>query len=380
MHVFMSQRDDQKKLPKRWVGCDIEEEYFGDDRKLGKKERKIAAAKDRSKYKKTDRDKLQKQTELSKEKEQDLLEGRVLSIVPEGILVEYGTGTVTCALRGALKKDKSQYKNLVTVGDIVKYALINPAEGLIYTIQPRRSILSRADNLSRRKEQLIAANIDQVIVTASVVSPPIKYPLVDRYIIAAQKGNMEPVVVINKIDLLQIGTEEKAIVDDLVAAYQAVQIPVILVSTITGQGMDELKEVMKNKASVFSGQSGVGKTSLINAITGLDLETRLIVERTQKGSHTTTTAKLIPLTFGGWCIDTPGIKSFGVWDLNKDEVEQYFSEIYTIGHQCRFPDCAHIHEQGCAVQQAVEKGTISLLRYSSYIALIETIGQEHLRR
>ena len=140
MHVFMVQRDDPDQLPKRWVKCDVEEEYFGDDIKLSKKERKSATAKDRSKYKKTDREKLQKQTGQQKTPSKDTLEGRVLSIVPEGIMVEHGKDVISCALRGVLKKDKSQFKNLVTVGDIVQFELITPTEGQISFVTPRRSI------------------------------------------------------------------------------------------------------------------------------------------------------------------------------------------------------------------------------------------------
>jgi ribosome biogenesis GTPase / thiamine phosphate phosphatase len=384
----MVQKDN---LPKRWVGCDLEEKYFGDDRKISKKERKSASAKDRSKYKKTDRDKLKKQIEqnhINKTSNKSFLEGRVLSIVPEGIVVEYEHSKIICALRGILKKDKSQFKNLITVGDYVDFELISPSEGQISYVKSRRSILSRADNLSRRKEQLIAANIDQVLVTTSVVSPPLKSALVDRYIIAARKGNMEPVVVINKIDLLQnegnhpdaLILQEKELWEELVNVYKTIDIPVVSVSIKTGEGIDQLKDIMRNKASVFSGQSGVGKSSLINVLTGLDLETRWVVEKTQKGSHTTTITNLVPLEFGGWCIDTPGIKSFGVWDLSKDEVEQYFTEIYSEGHHCQYPDCAHIHEKNCAVHAAVEAGKISILRYNSYLSLIASISQNHLRR
>jgi len=137
---------------------------------------------------------------------------------------------------------------------------------------------------------------------------------------------------------------------------------------------------MKDKASVFSGQSGVGKSSLINAITGSDLRIGEVVERTQKGSHTTTTAQLLPLAFGGWCIDTPGIKSFGVWELKTEEIEKYFTEIHTIGRQCHFPNCTHIHEADCAVLAAVEEEKISVIRYQSYLALIESVSEQHLRR
>jgi ribosome biogenesis GTPase len=378
-----------KPLPKQWVGCDIEESFFGDDRKLSKKERKIAAAKDRSKYKKTDRDQSQKQPaalHLVESSEKGLFKGRVLSIKSEGIIVEYQHHLLLCSLRGLLKKEKSQFKNIVTVGDWVLFERKGEKEGIILQIQPRHSILSRADNLSRRKEQLIAANVDQVLITLSVVSPSLKLGLSDRYIIAAQKGNMAPIILFNKMDLLNKSPgdpnvqKERELFIELATAYRHLKIPVGAVSVATGEGLDELKAIMKDKTSVFSGQSGVGKSSLINKITGLELETKGIVEKTQKGSHTTSSAQLIPLDFGGWCIDTPGIKSFGVWDLSKDEIEQYFTEIFLEGHQCRYPDCAHIHENECAVKKAVEEGRISSLRYMSYFSLIHDIAQEHVRR
>ncbi len=381
----MKGKEKHHHRPKQWVGCDIEEQYFGDDRKSGKQDRKLAQAKDRSKYKKTDQDKLKQK--VQKATKEHLLRGRVLSIVPEGILVDHEGHALMCSLRGVLKKEKSQFKNLVTVGDFVLYEAISATEGLIEYVEPRHSTLSRADNISRRKEQLIAANIDQVLITVSVVEPPLKPFLADRYIIAARKGGMEPVIVVNKIDLLEeeegenpaIGSERE-LLDEFVKAYTAVDVPVILVSTVTGVGIEDLKAAMKGKASVFSGQSGVGKSSLINAMTGMRLEVREVVDKTKKGAHTTTTAKLLPLEFGGWCIDTPGIKSFGVWDLQKNEIEQYFPEIFAHGRGCKYPDCSHQQEVGCAVLIAVEKGQISPLRYGSYLALMDSVSQEYLRR
>lgn len=374
-------------MAKRWVGCDVEEEFFGDDRKLSKKERKIATDKDRSKFKKTDQVKQKQRDDRFQERTTDesSLRGRVLSIVPEGILVDCEGEFTTCTLRGLLKKDKSQFKNLVTVGDFVRFQKLTPTEGIINQVEPRKSVLSRADNITRRKEQLIAANIDQVLITASVVEPPLKPALIDRYIIAAHKGNMTPVIIINKIDLLN-ATEseevlhEKELYDEALKAYASANIKVISVSASTGEGIDELKATMKDKASVFSGQSGTGKSSLINMVTGLNFSVGDVVGRTKKGAHTTTTAKLVPLSFGGWCIDTPGIKSFGIWDLKKDEIEEYFPEIFEHGKGCRFPDCTHTHEAGCAVHLAVEKEQISLMRFESFITLMATVSEKYLRR
>lgn len=373
----------KKHEHQRWIACDVEEEYLGEDRKSSKIERKRISDKDRSKYKKTDLDKQRKVTEINP----DWKRGRVISIVPEGILVATKEGNMTCSIRGTLKKEKSQYKNLVTVGDEVFFEEKSPGEGLIMAVEPRRTVLSRADNLSRRKEQLIAANIDQVLITTSVVSPALKAPLVDRYIIATEKGKMEPIVVVNKIDLLKSGDlndpliqAEKELYEAFIEGYRQVGIPVISVSAETGEGMDLLKAAMKDKSSVFSGQSGVGKSSLINAVTEYQLEVGDVVEKTKKGAHTTTTARLLPLSYGGWCIDTPGIKSFGVWELDLGEIEGYFSEIFKKGHSCHYPDCSHLLEAECAVIEAVEKGEISIVRYLSYLALMESVSQEHTRR
>jgi len=371
----------------RWVGCEQEQQYFGDERKFSKVERKRRQAQDRSKYKKTDQQKQAKESHLPTELTEGKFRGRVLSIQSRGILVEHEAKEYICTLRGALKKEKSSFKNLITVGDFVHFELLEDQEGVILYVEPRRSILSRADNLSRRKQQLIAANIDQVLITVSVITPLLKPSLVDRYIIAAVKGKMLPVVLVNKIDLLKENStddprflEQSALYQEFIEAYAHSDIPVIPISVETGEGLDQLRAVMKDKASVFSGQSGVGKSSLINKITNLDLPVGETVTQTRKGSHTTTTAQLVPLEFGGWCIDTPGIKSFGVWDLQASEVEGYYEEIHRLGQTCKFPNCTHTHESDCAVKTAVESGEIPPLRYDSYLSLLGTVDEEHKRR
>ncbi len=369
---------------------DPEEDYF-QARKESRMQRKLASAKDRSKFKKTDQEKYLKNLEKGHQQKlskQEWLEGRVNSIMPQGIIVDHDGERISCVLKGLMKRDKTQAKNLVAVGDFVLFEKTHEGEGIIASVKPRRTILSRADNLSRRKEQLIAVNIDQVIITVSVVNPPLKPSLIDRYIIAAHKGNMDPLLVINKVDLLEhvegmdeaFLEQEKALYEELLNAYAVAGVPVISVSAAENTGLDLLRQAMQGKASVFSGQSGVGKSSLINAVNDLNLRVGETVERTKKGSHTTTTTQLIPLEFGGWCIDTPGIKSFGVWDLEKNEIEGYFPEIHECGLDCKFPDCTHSHEDQCAVQKALEEGQISPVRYLSYQALMQTINEKHVRR
>lgn len=303
--------------------------------------------------------------------------GRVLSLTGENIIVQGKVKTYLCKLRGALKKDKNHRKNLIIVGDIVQFAPLSDNEGVIEKIEKRSSELCRKD-IVRNKKQLIAANIDQVFITSSVVIPPLKPALIDRYIIAARKGNMEPVILINKIDLFDSDEfsnleREKKLYYDFLKVYETLGILVLSISCHTKQGIDLLIETMKDKSSVFSGQSGTGKSSLINLVTNSDLRVENVVYKTKKGSHTTTTSQLVPLSCGGFCVDTPGIKSFGLWDLQKEDIIDHFTEIKEISYDCRFDNCSHFQEPSCAVKDALEKKLISSLRFESYRSLMESL-------
>jgi ribosome biogenesis GTPase len=219
--------------------------------------------------------------------------------------------------------------------------------------------------------QLIAANIDQVFITVSCLEPTIKPSLIDRYIIAAVRGKMTPIILINKMDLLSPDSEAEKLILEIIKTYKDLGYTIIPISTVTGIGLQELTQCLEGKASVFSGQSGVGKTSLINLVTGMSLKTNKIIEKTSKGSHTTSKACLIPLENNGFCIDTPGIRSFGMWDLKKEDIQHYFKEIDAKRSKCKYFNCTHQSEPDCAVKKAVEKGKISPLRYQSYLSLME---------
>ena len=360
---------------------DYEEEYLSQgEKRASRKERSISRFKDRSKYKKSDQDKRKK---LLRAEEPPLganfLRGCVLSIHSELITVLSEHQPYICTLKGVLKKEHTRQKNLIAVGDWVHFEKKSSDSGCITHIEKRASFLARADNLSRRKQQLLAVNIDQVFIVMSLCTPPFKPLLIDRYVIAARKGNMEPIILINKIDLLddpppqlQISevAEEKRLLADFEKAYANLEIPILKISVSTGKNIEKLKAMMQNKASVFSGQSGVGKSSLINAVMGLDLPIGNVAMKTRKGSHKTTRAELLPIDGGGFCIDTPGIKSFGVWGIAPEEISRYFPDFHPYESLCKFPNCSHLHEPDCEIKKALEEEKIHPLRYASYSTLM----------
>lgn len=347
-------------------------------RKERKQERKLLRSKDRSKYKKTDQKK--KKVEHG-ELGTNVVQAVVLSIGSNGMNVRTSEGKhYLCSLRGVLKKEKALEKNLVIVGDDVVIEPLSEQEAVIISVLPRRSLLSRQDNLHRIKRHLIAANVDVVFITQSCVFPALKPPIIDRYLIAAEKGGITPVLVFNKIDLLEGHPEERLLVEQCKQVYESLGICVLLVSAKTQEGLDALRYRMSGVISVFSGQSGTGKTSLINAVTGLSLMTAPAISATNKGSHTTTSAKLLELSWGGFCVDTPGIRSFGIWDLDPEDLKHYFADFFAQSQACAFSDCSHRHEPDCRVKELVETGILSPLRYASYVNLYESIQEEHRLR
>ncbi len=235
-------------------------------------------------------------------------------------------------------------------------------------IAERRTKLSRlALERSRVSEQLIAVNVALLVVVAAAARPRFKPGLVDRYLIAADVGGVAPLLCINKMDLVDIEPEG-------VAQYRELGLPVLNTSCKTGAGIEALRQALKGKLSVLAGHSGVGKSSLLNVMDpGLDIETREITETTEKGRHATSTSRLYELADGIRIIDTPGTRRLGVWGVSSEELAFYFPEMERLAADCRFRNCTHTHEPGCAVRQAVEVGDIARLRYNSYLRIRESL-------
>ena len=302
--------------------------------------------------------------------------GRVLSVTGEGVVVEVEGIELLCNLKGLMKKEKKE-SSIVTVGDLVQ---VERETKRILHVEERHSFLGREDPFGR-EQQLIAANIDQVLIVTAI--PSLKPTLIDRTLIAAELGNIHPIIVINKIDLLnEVSEKECDLYHQMIEAYEPLGIPLLSVSTRTGIGLENLRSLMNQKISAFAGQSGVGKSSLLNTTFGLRLQTGDLAQKTGKGSHTTTRARLLPLPHGGFCIDTPGIRSFGIWKIRKSDVMNHFREFVPYASECRYPDCTHLKEPLCAVQKALQEKRLSQLRFSSYQALMEELleGVEQRQR
>jgi ribosome biogenesis GTPase len=216
--------------------------------------------------------------------------------------------------------------------------------------------------------------VDQLVIVMALVEPALKPHLIDRYLASAEQGGISPILCLNKADLV-----DPAEFQPLVGFYSQLGIPTFLTSATTGLGMDRLRKLLKDRQTVFSGQSGVGKSSLLNAVQPeLGLHVRAVSEVTEKGKHTTTTASLLPLTFGGWVVDTPGIRQFELWDIIPEEVEGFFPEFRPYVHLCGFPDCTHTHEDNCAVKNAAALRYISQARYFSYLGMYTGKMEERL--
>ncbi len=280
-----------------------------------------------------------------------------------------------CSLRKKVKVAADRQTSPVVVGDTVQFVETSPGEGVIEGILERRTKLSRLAPWARGKEHVVVANMDQVLVVVATKDPPLKTRLIDRYIIAATNGGLRVALCVNKIDLVDEG--DMFWVKDM---YGSLGYPVLFTSAVKGVGIDELASVLKDRKTVLAGQSGVGKSSLINRIQpGLGLRIQDIRKAARKGKHTTSWVTLLEIDIGGYVVDTPGIRELGLWDIGKQDVAEFFGDIWEIGKDCHFSMCSHTHEPRCAVKTAVERGALDKLRYESYLRILESTKEDSTR-
>jgi ribosome biogenesis GTPase len=285
-----------------------------------------------------------------------------------------------CRIKGKFRLKGIKSTNPIAVGDFVDFELETKNDGetgVINRIQDRKNyIVRKSVNLSKQTH-IIASNIDQVFLLVTINNPPTFPSFIDRFLITAEAYSIKTVLLFNKIDTYD---EDMLLEVKLLAAlYRKIGYECIGISAKTGKNIDKVKALMKDKVSMFSGHSGVGKSTLINAIEpGLDLKTKEISEQHKQGQHTTTFAEMFDLSFGAQIIDTPGIKGFGVVDMEKEEVGDYFPEFFELKQHCKFNNCLHIHEPNCAVKEALESDEIAFSRYRSYLQILEG-EDEHFR-
>lgn len=303
--------------------------------------------------------------------ESSCVPGRVLSCI--GInhsLVELPDGQrINCAVRRIVRTLNRDNRNAVVAGDRVQVSLSGPGTGVIERVEPRSSTLSRG---SRRQAHVIVANVDQAVIVTSANEPPLKPALIDRFLCSTEKGQIRGIICINKLDL-----GNRIELQPLIGQYSRIGYQVVLTNALTGEGIDELRQHLIGRETVFTGQSGVGKTSLLNAVQpGLGRATREVSEDSRKGQHTTRVAELLPLQIAGasaaagWVVDTPGIRQLQLWDIQPEEVEGLFIEFRPFVALCRFADCRHLDEPDCGVKLGLSQGMLSPLRYESYVRIV----------
>lgn len=277
---------------------------------------------------------------------------------------------LNCRIRGKFRIKGIKSTNPVTVGDIVDIELeTNKENGIITNIHERKNyIIRKSVNLSKQTH-IIAANIDQVFLLVTLKSPQTFTSFIDRFLATAEAYSIPAILLFNKIDIYDEETLAKK--KALEEIYTKIGYQCLDLSALENVNIDKLKDLMKDKVSMFSGHSGVGKSTLINKVSPeLDLKTSEISTQHKQGQHTTTFAEMFALPFGGYIIDTPGIKGFGVVDFEEDEIGDFFPEIFALKHLCKFNNCLHTNEPKCAIKEAVENGEIAISRYKSYLQLL----------
>jgi ribosome biogenesis GTPase len=291
-----------------------------------------------------------------------------------------GGGEVNCKIKGNFRIKGIRTTNPVAVGDYVEIGE-QGADGtaFIVKIHPRRNyIIRRASNLSK-ESHIIAANLDQALLVVTLAHPATSTTFIDRFLATAQAYSVDAVLAVNKIDLLD--EEDGELLDAVAYLYRSIGYKVVTLSARTGEGIDKLRDILRDKVTLFAGNSGVGKSTLINTlIPGLDLKTAEISAVHDTGMHTTTFSELFHLPDGGSIIDTPGVRGFGTVDFDIHEVDHFFPDLFALSKDCRFGNCTHTHEPGCAVRAALERNEIAESRYTSYLSILDDSSEDKYRK
>lgn len=276
-----------------------------------------------------------------------------------------------CRIRGNLRLRGIKSTNPVAVGDRVEFSVEKDGQnGVVTAILPRKNFIVRRSVKLSKRTHILASNIDMAFMLATVEFPHTSTTFIDRFLATARAYRIDATILFNKIDLYD--GEMTARMEELEDIYRGAGYDTLRISAATGYNIDRLREMMQGRESMFSGHSGAGKSSVINAVEPtLDLRTAEISVAHSQGQHTTTFAQMFPLSFGGYVVDTPGIRGFGMVDMDKHEVGDYFPEIFALKGHCRFNNCLHTDEPACAVREAVEDGRIAPSRYISYLDIIE---------
>lgn len=276
-----------------------------------------------------------------------------------------------CRIKGKFRTKGIRTTNPIAVGDRVEFELEPDQESaVISALEPRRNyIIRKSINLSKQA-QILGANLDQAILVVTLASPPTSLGFIDRFLVTAEAYSVPAALVFNKLDLFS--EEGLEILEEYVSIYSELGYPCYEVSALEGTNVDQLCDLLRDKVTLVSGHSGVGKSSLINAIApGSQLRTGSISDWSDKGKHTTTFAEMLPLPFGGYLIDTPGIRELGIVDIEQAELSHFFPEMRALLNACRFHNCRHVNEPGCAVLDALEAGDIQPSRYESYLSIYQ---------